>query len=56
MNRGETEDIKDGQLRVLRGGSFLNQARGIRSAFRLRSQPTYLFPDVGFRPARTFTP
>jgi formylglycine-generating enzyme required for sulfatase activity len=48
--------IKSTDYRVLRGGSFLNQASLVRSAFRSRIVPTYRGDLVGFRPARTFTP
>ena len=39
--------------RVLRGGSFLNDARYARSASRNSGVPTHR-PDVGFRVARTY--
>jgi formylglycine-generating enzyme required for sulfatase activity len=42
--------------RVLRGGSFNPQAVNVRSANRLWSVPTHRTNNVGFRPARTFTP
>jgi formylglycine-generating enzyme required for sulfatase activity len=42
--------------RVLRGGSFFNLASNVRSADRLRNVPTNRGVNVGFRPARTFTP
>jgi formylglycine-generating enzyme required for sulfatase activity len=41
--------------RVLRGGSFGNDPRNLRSASRLRYPPDYRF-GVGFRVARTVTP
>jgi formylglycine-generating enzyme required for sulfatase activity len=41
---------------VLRGGSFGNQALYVRSAYRIRNVPSLRTNDVGFRPARTFTP
>src|SRR5205814_1485845 len=55
----DKEDIldiysKDG--RVLRGGSFLNQASNVRSAYRLTNGPANRFNVYGFRAARTFTP
>ena len=56
MDQGETEDIKDRQLRVLRGGSFIYHAMDVRSASRNRNQPSNQNIVVGFRPARTFTP
>jgi hypothetical protein len=42
--------------RVLRGGSFNNQAVDVRSANRNRNVPTNRNGSVGFRPARTFMP
>ena len=39
--------------RVLRGGSFFNQASGVRSAFRLNIVPSVRSLNVGLRPART---
>ena len=61
--RGDAvSDDKEAQLmvdgnarRVLRGGSFLNQALHIRSAFRLDFLPSNRLSSSGFRPARTFT-
>jgi formylglycine-generating enzyme required for sulfatase activity len=44
------------EFRVLHGGSCINQASLVRSAFRLRFVPTYRNNSVGFRPARTFMP
>jgi formylglycine-generating enzyme required for sulfatase activity len=40
--------------RVLRGGSFINHAVNVRSAYRLWNVPTNRFTYVGLRPARTF--
>ena len=42
--------------RVLRGGSFGHLASFVRCANRDRFAPTLRGDDVGFRPARTFTP
>jgi formylglycine-generating enzyme required for sulfatase activity len=42
--------------RVLRGRSFGLHASNVRCAFRFRYVPSYRDDDVGFRPARTFTP
>jgi formylglycine-generating enzyme required for sulfatase activity len=47
-------DIKDQYSRVLRGGSFDDQASYVRCASRYRNVPTNRGNDVGFRPARTF--
>ena len=50
----DKRDIKDKLSRVLRGGSFLNHAMYVRSAYRNWHVPTNRDDDVGFRPARTF--
>jgi formylglycine-generating enzyme required for sulfatase activity len=50
----DKKDIKDNLNRVLRGGSFLDQSRVVRSAYRGRTVPTNRVSFVGFRPARTF--
>ncbi len=51
-----TEEIRDTNRRVLRGGSFLHPASVARSANRLTNVPTARSYVNGFRPARTFTP
>jgi formylglycine-generating enzyme required for sulfatase activity len=48
--------INSGDSRVLRGGSFLNQASNVRCGNRLWNVPSYRYIHVGFRPARTLTP
>jgi eukaryotic-like serine/threonine-protein kinase len=60
---GEGIEDKEGELsikstvgRVLRGGSFVDPASYVRSARRPRGVPTNRYNNVGFRPARTFTP
>jgi formylglycine-generating enzyme required for sulfatase activity len=55
-DKGYKEDILGRFRRVLRGGSFLDLAVDVRSAYRFWGVPTYYFYSVGFRPARTFTP
>jgi formylglycine-generating enzyme required for sulfatase activity len=52
----DKEDILDieGKERVLRGGSFDDQAVYVRSAFRYRVVPTARYSYIGCRPARTF--
>jgi formylglycine-generating enzyme required for sulfatase activity len=52
----DTEDIRDRNSRVLRGGSFLERAPFARSGILKNNVPTYHYVDSGFRPARTFTP
>ena len=42
--------------RVLRGGSFNNQASNVRSADRNGDVPANRLYYYGFRPARTFPP
>ena len=44
-----------GGPRVLRGGSWYNVPKGLRSAARLRSDPRTRFNYIGFRLARTLT-
>jgi formylglycine-generating enzyme len=46
----------DCEARMLRGGSWLNPPRAVRSAFRFTAQPGERYDDVGFRVARTLTP
>jgi formylglycine-generating enzyme required for sulfatase activity len=53
-DKEDIKEIKDKQSRVLRGGSFSNQALNVRSADRGWDAPTNRLIDVGFRPARTF--
>ena len=61
---GKANDDKEGDIgvitgtdgRVLRGGSFVNPASIVRSAFRVSYVPTIRFNFNGFRAARTFTP
>jgi formylglycine-generating enzyme required for sulfatase activity len=40
------------RARVLRGGSWVDTARNLRSAYRNRNVPEYRHPTVGFRVAR----
>jgi uncharacterized protein (TIGR02996 family) len=46
----------EGVRRILRGGSFRDQAKVVRSAFRLGYGPWVRVIFVGFRAAMTFTP
>ncbi len=48
--------VDDKPLRSLRGGSFNDLPRSLRSAYRDASRPTNRFPSVGFRIARTMPP
>jgi transcriptional regulator with XRE-family HTH domain len=45
--------VTDTALRVLRGGSWFNVPRYLRSAFRYGYAPVYRYSGVGFRLART---
>jgi hypothetical protein len=59
MTRDEIEDNKDinnTSSRVLCGGSFILVAVNARSASRYWLVPPLRIYNVGFRPARTFTP
>jgi formylglycine-generating enzyme required for sulfatase activity len=49
-----SEDIKDKDSRVLRGGSFHLLASLVRCADRGRAVPSLRGVSAGFRPARTF--
>ena len=46
----------DCSQRVLRGGSWFNEPRLLRSAYRHWNSPGYRFNKFGFRIARTLTP
>jgi formylglycine-generating enzyme required for sulfatase activity len=48
--------VKSVNSRVLRGGSFLMSASGVRSAYRYYNVPTTEYSVIGFRPARTIVP
>jgi formylglycine-generating enzyme required for sulfatase activity len=50
---GTTTDVRDKVSRVLRGGSFFNQASDVRSAYRNFFVPTLRLDYLGFRMART---
>ena len=55
-DKDDVLSIDTSKSRVLRGGSFSDQASTVRSARRLYSVPAYRLNNVGFRPARTFIP
>jgi formylglycine-generating enzyme required for sulfatase activity len=46
----------DGDRRVVRGGSWGSNPRGLRSAFRFRSSTGVRSSNLGFRVGRTLTP
>ena len=50
----DTTTVSSRLRRLLRGGSFLNQAALVRSAYRAYNQPDSRLYNVGFRPARTY--
>jgi formylglycine-generating enzyme required for sulfatase activity len=43
----------EGSFRVVRGGAWILDADGCRSAYRLRRHPSYRNDDLGFRLSRT---
>ena len=45
----ENLSAPDTVLRVLRGGSFRNDARGVRCAYRVRNDPLYRLGRISFR-------
>jgi len=49
----EDESSPGSSSRVCRGGSFVDEAGGCRSAFRVGWHPVNLFDNVGFRVSRT---
>ncbi|MEM9291591.1 MAG: formylglycine-generating enzyme family protein [Acidobacteriota bacterium] len=44
--------MTDGEIRVLRGGSWFNDARRLRAAYRNGSHPSYRYSIFGFRLSR----
>jgi formylglycine-generating enzyme required for sulfatase activity len=56
LNREEEdeEDIKDPQIRALRGGGFDDLAPAVRSSDRYRLAPATRNSDLGVRPCRTY--
>jgi formylglycine-generating enzyme required for sulfatase activity len=55
-DKEDIDSINIEKGRVLRGGSFLYRASNVRSAYRPSFVPAYHALNLGFRPARTFTP
>jgi formylglycine-generating enzyme required for sulfatase activity len=53
-DKKDIKEIKDKLSRVLRGGSFGDQASDVRSAYRNGYAPANRVVNVGVRPARTF--
>ena len=45
--------LESGSFRVIRGGSWSNNARSCRSAYRVRYTPDYTYYDPGFRVLRS---
>jgi serine/threonine protein kinase/formylglycine-generating enzyme required for sulfatase activity len=56
LDDNERSLVENLELRVLRGGSFGDWAVFVRSAQRSRDRPNTRGVNIGFRPARTFTP
>ena len=60
QDSGATEDqpqkevLDDHQYRILRGGSFVYKASGVRAACRDFIQPVNRLINLGFRLARTY--
>jgi formylglycine-generating enzyme required for sulfatase activity len=52
----DMSSITGNEGRVMRGGSFGNQALVGRSAYRNKLVPTNRISTIGFRPARTLPP
>lgn len=51
---GSARTVEGCELCVIRGGSWLNSARGLRVAMRDRDRPGDRYTNVGFRVAREF--
>jgi formylglycine-generating enzyme required for sulfatase activity len=49
---GSARTVPGCELRVIRGGSWLNSSRGLRSAMRDRDRQRDRYTNVGFRIAR----
>ena len=49
---GSARAVEGCELRVIRGGSWLNSGRGLRSAMRDLDRPRDRYTNVGFRVAR----
>jgi formylglycine-generating enzyme required for sulfatase activity len=56
VGKDDSLRVNDAQDRVLRGGSFMDQAVNVRSAYRVGAVPTNRSNNMGFRVARTFAP
>ncbi len=56
IDNNNSKNIKSNDSRVLRGGSFDFRPSNARSANRNSFGPALRDDDLGFRPARTFTP
>ncbi len=54
LNRSDRAEVFPNQHRALRGGSYYNAARNVRSAYRYRYLPTLHTNTVGVRAAKTY--
>jgi formylglycine-generating enzyme required for sulfatase activity len=53
---GSAWTSEDCSLRVVRGGSWIDDPRSLRSAYRLKVSTVFRFRNLGFRVARTLIP
>lgn len=53
---GNPRGPKLGRVRVLRGGSWISESRGLRASYRYRFEPGDRFDDFGFRCVREVIP
>jgi len=51
---GQGGQVSDSASRVLRGGSFANDAASLRSAYRSFNRPDFRYSNYGFRVSRTY--
>jgi formylglycine-generating enzyme required for sulfatase activity len=55
-DKEDTLTISSTDVRMVRGGSFVNQASSVRSANRYYLVPSDRYSYIGFRPSRTLRP
>jgi len=49
----DRERIENKYARMIRGGAYTYLAGSVRSAYRIWALPSYRYPSIGFRPAKT---